>query len=159
MNMATTASAKHPVSYLPITIGLITLLVLLAAMFYLRRSGNAGNDSGEASAESKAYVKNLELGDVGLKATENFMQQQVVEIVGKISNKGARPLRSVDVYCLFYSPEGAQIHRERVPIVQRKGKPLAPGETRDFRLPFDSLPANWNQAMPKLVIAQIQFAQ
>jgi hypothetical protein len=159
MNMATTASAKHPVSYLPITIGLITLLVLLAAMFYLRRSGNAGSDSGQASAESKAYVKNLELGDVGLKATENFMQQQVVEIVGKISNKGSRPLRSVDVYCLFYSPEGAQIHRERVPIVQRKGKPLAPGETRDFRLPFDSLPANWNQAMPKLVIAQIQFAQ
>ena len=157
--MATTASAKRPALYLPIAIGSITLLVLIAAMVYLRQSGNGSNDSGQASAESKAYVKNLELSDVGLKATENFMQQQVVEIVGKISNKGPRPLHLVDVYCLFYSPEGAEIHRERVPIVQRKAKSLAPGETRDFRLPFDSLPANWNQAMPKLVIAQIQFAQ
>lgn len=157
--MATTASDKRQVSYLPIAIGGITLLVLIAAMLYLRRSGNTQEDSGQASAESKAYVKNLELSDVGMKATENFMQQQVVEIIGKISNRGNRPLESVDVYCLFYSPDNSEIHRERVPIVRAKGKALAPGETRDFRLPFDALPPNWNQAMPKLVIAEIKFAQ
>jgi hypothetical protein len=157
--MATTASAKRSASYLPIVIGLITLLALAAALFYLRQSGNAAEEAAQASAESKAYVKNLELSDVGMKATENFMQQQVVEIIGKLSNRGGRPLQRVDVYCLFYSPEGAEIHRERVPIVQSKAKALGPGESRDFRLPFDSLPANWNQTMPKLVIAQIKFAQ
>jgi hypothetical protein len=51
------------------------------------------------------------------------------------------------------------IHRERVPIVRATGKPLVPGETRDFRLPFDSLPDEWNQAVPQLVVAQIKFAQ
>jgi hypothetical protein len=34
---------------------------------------------------------------------------------------------------------------------------LAPGETKQFRLPFDDIPENWNQVMPQLVIAQIQF--
>jgi hypothetical protein len=34
---------------------------------------------------------------------------------------------------------------------------LHPGETQSFRLAFDNLPAEWNQAMPSLFISQIQF--
>jgi hypothetical protein len=34
---------------------------------------------------------------------------------------------------------------------------LAPGQTKSFRLPFDTIPESWNQVMPGLVIAQIQF--
>jgi hypothetical protein len=34
---------------------------------------------------------------------------------------------------------------------------LMPGETKEFRLPFDTLPESWNQALPDLVIAQIVF--
>lgn len=93
-----------------------------------------------------------------MKASENFMHQQVVEIEGKIANNGARPLRSVDVYCLFYGLDGRELHRERMSIVRSSTAPLKPGETRAFRLPFDSLPDGWNQAMPKMVIAQIVFA-
>ncbi len=94
-----------------------------------------------------------------MKATENFMKQQLVEMQGKIANEGARSLQSVDVYCLFYGVDGHELHRERVPIVQAKALPLKPGEVRPFRLPFDSLPDGWNQALPKMVIAQITFAQ
>jgi hypothetical protein len=112
----------------------------------------------QASADAKAYVKNLELADVNMQAAENFMKQQVVEVVGKISNRGPRALDSVYVYCLFYGVNGQLLHRERVPIVRSKGKKLAPNETRAFRLPFDALPAGWNQDMPKLVVAQITFA-
>ena len=35
---------------------------------------------------------------------------------------------------------------------------LKPGETKSFRLPFDDLPASWNQAMPQLVIAGVKFS-
>ena len=61
-----------------------------------------------------------------MKAAENFMKQQVVEIDGKISNNGNRRIRSVDVYCMFYSVDGKEVHRERVPIVHSQGNPLAP---------------------------------
>jgi hypothetical protein len=93
-----------------------------------------------------------------MKATLNFMQQQVVEVQGKITNKGPRSVKSIDVYCLFYGVDGREVHRERVPIVQSRTSPLKPGETRTFRLPFDALPDTWNQAMPRIVIAQITFA-
>ena len=35
---------------------------------------------------------------------------------------------------------------------------LKPGATKSFRMPFDTLPDGWNQAIPKMVIAQITFA-
>jgi hypothetical protein len=156
--MASSSPDKLKVSYVPIAIGAATLVLLIGTYVYLSRSQGTGQEE-QASAEAKAYVKNLELSDVRMQATENFMQQQVVEVDGKITNKGDRPLDSVDVYCLFYGVDGQMIHRERVPIVRAKGKPVGPGETRAFRLPFDTLPANWNQTMPHLVVARIEFAR
>jgi hypothetical protein len=157
--MASPSPDKLKVSYVPIAIGAITLVLLIAAYFYLSRPHDEAEPEATASAEAKAYVKNLALSDVKMEAAENFMQQRVVEVAGKISNSGNRPLDNVDVYCLFYGADGRLVHRERVPIVRAKGKPLNPGEVRDFRLPFDSLPSNWNQAMPNLVVAQIAFGK
>ena len=152
------ASEKKKASYVPIIIGAIALVVLIAAYFYLR-SGPPQPDNSPASSEAKAYVGNLDLSDVTMKAAENFMQQRVVEVEGKITNKGDRTLDSVDVYCIFYGMDNREVHREKVPIVRATSKPFLPQQTRDFRLPFDTLPADWNQAMPRLVVAQIKFRQ
>lgn len=157
--MPSPGPGKLKVSYIPIGIGAVVLLLLIAAAVYLSHSQKEAQPEAEASAEAKAYVKNLDLSDVRMQAAENFMQQRVVEVDGNISNKGNRALNQVDVYCLFYSPSGQLVHRERVSIVRAKGKPLYPGETRPFRLPFDALPQNWNQAMPNLVVAGIEFSR
>jgi len=157
--MASPASEKHKVSYIPIIIGAVTLVLLIGGYLYLNTERSTDETEEQASAEAKAYLSNLQLSDVKMQAAENFMQQQVVEVDGKITNKGPRALKLIDVYCLFYSVDGHMIHRERVPVVRATGKPLAPNETRNFRLPFDALPDNWNQAMPHLVVAQITFAQ
>jgi len=107
------------------------------------------------SPDAKAYVRNLQLSEVSMKATESYVGQMVTEIEGKITNGGARPIGQADVFCIFYNSYGEVILRERVPIV--KG-PLKPGETRGFRLPFDDIPGSWNNQMPQLVIARIEFA-
>jgi hypothetical protein len=109
--------------------------------------------------EAKAYTRNLKLSEVEMKATENLMKVTVVEILGKITNAGDRTLNLVAITCIFYDINGVETWRERVPIVRdRGGAGLKPGETRGFRLPFDELPATWNQAMPQMVIAGIEFA-
>jgi hypothetical protein len=94
-----------------------------------------------------------------MQASENFMKQRLVEVQGKLSNDGPRALQAVDIYCLFYGIDGREIYRERVPILPAKSRPLQPQETRDFRLPFDTLPDTWNQAVPRMVIARITFSQ
>ena len=136
----------------------VVLLALIAAVVYLARTPPTTTGmQGPASAEAKAYLPHLQLSDVSMKAAENFMKQRVVEIDGKISNNGPRPLESVSVYCLFSGINGREVYRERVPVVPAKGTPLKPGETRSFRLPFDNLPDTWNQALPRMAIAQITF--
>ena len=104
--------------------------------------------------DAKAYVRNLQLSDVTMKATESYVKQMVTEIEGKITNAGARPVKEVDVYCIFYNVYGEVVLRQRVPIVKSLVKP---GESRSFRLPFDDIPASWNNQMPQLVIAGLQF--
>lgn len=156
MAPATAQQRKIPVA--PLVIGAVILVALIAALIYLNRPVPKVVER-PASTEAKAYLPNLALSDVSMKAAENFMKQQVVEIDGSIQNKGKRALGSVEVYCLFSGADGREVYRERVPIVPPKGSPLEPGETRHFRLPFDTLPDTWNQAMPRMVIAQITFAQ
>jgi hypothetical protein len=138
--------------------GVLIVIAVVLVLFYLRKPSPEKAQNGPASAEARAYVSNLVLSDVSMKAAENFMKQQVVDIEGRITNNGPRPVESVDVYCLFRGVDGREIYRERVPIVPPKAVPVKPKETRPFRLAFDELPDGWNQGMPTLVIAQISFA-
>jgi hypothetical protein len=112
------------------------------------------NSPSPLTPEAKAYVRNLGLSEVSMKATESYVNQMVTEIEGKISNSGGRTVKLAEVYCIFYNSYGEMVLRERVPIVKSV---LKPGESRDFRLPFDTIPASWNNQMPQLVIARIEF--
>jgi hypothetical protein len=107
--------------------------------------------------EAKAYVQYLKLGDVTMKATDAYLRQTLVEILGKITNFGDKNLSSVEVNCVFYDSYGQVVLRDRVAIVRRDRGGLGRGETKDFRLAFDTIPESWNQAMPQLVIAGIVF--
>jgi len=107
--------------------------------------------------EARAYLPSLALGNVHMQASENMVNQRVVEILGEITNKGDRAVKLAEVTCVFRDFGGNEIKRERVPIVGGGNGSIAPGQTKPFRLPFDDLANTWNQAMPTLVIAQIQF--
>ena len=138
-------------------IGIVTLAIALAlagGLLWFVNRPHAAAAAAPLSADAKAYVRNLQLSDVSMKATESYVGQTVTEIEGKIANAGARTVEHADVYCIFYNAYGEVILRERVPIVVTG---LKPGETRTFRLPFDDLPGGWNNQMPQLVIARIEF--
>jgi hypothetical protein len=109
--------------------------------------------------EAKQYLNNLALSNVHMQAAESMVNQRVIEILGDIANKGDRTVRLAEVTCVFRDYGGSEIKRERVPIVGSTTGPLIAGASKPFRLAFDDVPEEWNQAMPALVIAQIQFDQ
>jgi len=106
------------------------------------------------TAEAKAYVRNLALSGVEMKATESYAKQVLTEIEGNITNNGNRTVARVEVNCIFYDAYGQMVRREREAIVRTS---LAPGQTHRFRLAFDDIPESWNNRMPQLVIAQVLF--
>ena len=113
--------------------------------------------------EAKQYLNSLALSNVRMQASESMVNQRVVEILGDIGNNGKRAVKLAEVTCVFRDYSNNEILRERVPIVGGAAATgvgsgsLKPGQTQQFRLPFDDVPNTWNQAMPTLVIAQIQF--
>jgi hypothetical protein len=107
--------------------------------------------------EAKAYVKHLALADIGMTSAEAFNGAKLIEIKGTIGNQGPRALRQVEITCIFYDPYGQVVGRERQPIVRASTGGLKPGETKPFRLAFDNLAESWNQALPQVVIASIDF--
>jgi hypothetical protein len=49
--------------------------------------------------------------------------------------------------------------RTREPYIDTqsvRADPLKPGDERDFRLIFESIPANWNSQMPEVRIIQVE---
>jgi hypothetical protein len=135
-------------------VAVLLFLSGVGAWFVLRNHSSAGSST-TLAPEAKAYVRNLKLSEVSMKATESYVGQTVTEIEGKITNSGDRIVKHADVYCIFYNAYGEVVIRERVSIAS---SPLKPGETRAFRLPFDDIPEGWNNQMPQLVIARIEFA-
>ncbi len=134
---------------------LALLLVAGGALgWFVSRQRPLANALPPLSADAKAYVRSLQLSEVTMKATESYVKQTVTEVQGKITNAGARSVKQAELYCVFYNSYGEVILREKVPIISTT---LKPGEMRSFRLPFDDIPASWNNQMPQLVIARIEF--
>ena len=127
----------------------VTMLIFAAAC------SSQAQKKAQLTPDAKEYVRNLQLSEISMKATESYARQTVTEIEGKITNAGDRTIRSAEVICIFYDRYGQMTKRERVPIIKTT---LRPGESRSFRLPFDDLPDSWNNQMPQLVIASIEFS-
>lgn len=137
---------------------MIALVLAGAGVFaYLELAPHKPAAEAPLTPEARAYIRNLKLSDVGMKASKNYFSQMVVEIAGNITNAGDRSLDTVEIYCVFYNYSGQVSLRQRVAIVSSKMGGLKPGETKSFRLPFDNTPESWNQMMPQLVIAAVKF--
>jgi hypothetical protein len=147
----------RPLISTPVLIVAVVMLLASAGLWFFMRNSMPAAQGPVLTPEAKAYVRSLNLADVGMSATLNAVSQQVVEITGKITNNGEKYLKSVSVNCVFYDAYGQIVLRERVEIVRSRAGGLKPGETKPFRLPFDTLPESWNQGPPQLVIAEIVF--
>ncbi len=148
---------KTSIPPVAVVIGLVLVLGLAGFLYLDHTAKKEPPPPPPLTAEARAYAKYLQLANVNMKAHESYLKQSVVEITGDISNAGDRTLKLVEITCVFYDAYGQVALRERVPIVSTKLGLVPPGQTRPFRLPFDNVPEAWNQAMPQLVIAGIQF--
>lgn len=157
-NTATPEKEKQRISIPPAAIVIVLALAAGAGGFlYLNRASEHPPTAVEPlTGDARAYIHNgfLPIQDVDMQAHESYLKQQVVEITGKIQNAGNRVVSNAQIYCVFVDSYNQVVLRERVAIVKQK---LVPGDTQSFRLPFDNIPGSWNQAMPTIVIASIDF--
>lgn len=145
-------------SKLPLAVGAGIVALTLAFVAYLQFAPRPEAEEIALTPEAEQYAQKLNLANIEMKASLNYFSQKVVELDGTIENTGDRPVDLVEIYCLFRDYSGFEVMRSRVAIVDHRMGGLQPGETKEFRLPFDEVPENWNQARPEIFIAGIEFA-
>lgn len=141
----------------PMIVVLAALLAAAGAAAWFMYASKPAPPQHVLTSEAKAYLAQLQLKDVKMEASESYVQSRLVEITGKITNNGPRNIRLIEVTCMFRDVQGQIIQREPVTVAGGRRGPLEAGATKPFRLAFDTLSPEWNQAMPDLVIAEIRF--
>ena len=119
-------------------------------------------------AEPPAYAGNLKFSDLKVSAAQNFVGATVSYLDGALTNTGDKTVIHAVVQVTFKDDMGQVVQREEMPVhVLRTGgpydeavdlsmSPLAPGQTRPFRLTLESISAQWNHAYPDLKLTDVR---
>lgn len=149
---------EKPSGVVPLILLALVLTGATGGFLYYQQASNKIEEQAVLTDEGRAYLQFLQLSDdTGMAAREDALGQTLLEITGSVTNNGEQTLEMVEVNVVFLEINGVEIDRQRSQIVNRRTGPLEPGETQDFRLPFDNISEDWNQAFPKLFISQIHF--
>lgn len=139
----------------------VAMLAFTAMVVFFWHSHGAAELAAGASTipteEQQAYFRQLEFTDVHMSAAENFLGTSVTYLDARVTNKGTRNVQRLDVDLTFVDTLNQVVLRERVHPVTRRAPPLKPGEGRAFRVTFEHMPVEWNQAAPTMTPVYLQF--
>ena len=153
----------HGVSTLIIILIVAIILAGVLAVVVLRQhravstSAVAGAAPPILSVEQKDYLASLAFSDLRMSAAVNFLGDTVTYLDGSVTNKGAKLIRRLDVELNFVDTLNQVVLRETAHALADRATPLQPGETRAFRVTFEHMPADWNQAPPKAKAVYVEF--
>ena len=144
--------------------GLAVLAVILGLVVATRHKPQAPPNTIQPLA---AYASELPLSQLAMSESTSLSGGKSTFIDGHIQNAGPQTVSGVTVQVIFRNDEAMppqvetlplSVIRVRQPYVDIQpisAAPLNPGDERDFRLIFESIPGNWNTQMPEIHIISV----
>jgi hypothetical protein len=144
--------------------GLAVLVVVVVLVLMGRNKAVAPNTVQPLAV----YAASLPLSQLAMSESTSLSGGKSTFIDGHIQNTGGQTVSAVTVQVLFRNEEAMppqietlplSLIRTREPYIDTQSvsaAPLKPGDGRDFRLIFESIPANWNMQMPEIRIIQVE---
>ncbi len=143
---------------MPLAIGAVIIVVVVAAILIFGRPPKQS-----AGPAIDPYAENLRVSDLKLSAATNFVGVSVSYLDGKVTNVGGKTVAGATVEAIFRNSMGQVVQRETLPLMlyhtglagfpdvaPLSAAPLTPNQTRDFRLTFEHISADWDQGYPEL---------
>jgi len=140
----------------------VAAVILLAIVFAFLLRGQPKNASG-----SPPYASSLKLSDIKMSAAENFVGATVTYVDGTVTNTGDKTVTHVQVEVNFKDAMGQLAQREQIPLQVLKTSgpypeavdfslsPLGPGQSKPFRLTFETISTQWNRQYPEIHIVDV----
>ncbi len=143
-------------------------LAVLVVVFVLVLAGRHKAAAPSTIQPLAAYAASLPLSQLAMSESTSLSGGKSTFIDGHIKNTGSQTVSGVTVQAIFRNDEAMppqidtlplSLIRTREPYIDTqsvRADPLKPGDERDFRLIFESIPANWNTQMPEVRIIQVE---
>jgi hypothetical protein len=143
----------------------LAVLVVIGVLVMMGRHKTAAPTTLQPLA---AYAGNLPLSQLAMSESTSLSGGKSTFVDGHVQNTGAQTVTGITVQVVFRNEEAMPPQIETLPMalirtrepyvdIQPVGAaPLKPGDERDFRLIFESIPTNWNGQMPEIRIISVE---
>ena len=144
-----------------IGIGIAVVVAIVVILLLISRTEQ------KAPTGRPSYAANIKFSDLKMSAAENFVGATVNYLDGTVSNAGNQMVTHVMVEVTFKDSMAQLAQRETVPlrVLQASGpypdaldlsvSPLAPGQSKPFRLTFEGISSQWNHEYPELKVVDV----
>jgi hypothetical protein len=147
----------------PMLIGVVLVVLVLGTILLLSRGAEKN------ASVPHPYAAKVAISDLKMSTAENFVGAKVTYIDGTVTNNGDKTVIQAMVHVVFKNSLGEISQTEDVPLrvlqtggpyldtVDLNASPLAPGQSKPFRLTFEHVTADWNQAYPQLQVTDVKL--
>jgi len=154
-----TQEPDHSRRFIVVAIAVVVGLVLAAALLL--------REPVKTAPKIPPYAAKLQISDIKMSQAQNFVGASVTYVDGNVANSGDRIVSRAVVRVTFQDLYGqvAQIEDLPIKLLQTNGpypdavdlaiSPLAPRDGKPFRLIFEHVSEQWNQAAPELKIIDV----
>jgi hypothetical protein len=146
--------------WIALVVGVAVLVGLVAIAG--RKKPAAAATAGPVLQPADAYAANLPLTEFVMSEADNLSGGKMIYLDGHLQNTGSQTVMGATVQVVFQNDEGLAPQIDSVPVTLIRMKspyvdsvpintnPIKPGDERDFRLTFETVPDNWNTQMPEV---------
>jgi hypothetical protein len=157
----TLGADERDTNWRAIGIGVAIVVAIIGILLLVSRTQQ------KASSGPPAYAANIKISDLKMSAAENFVGATVSYIDGTVTNTGSQTVTHVMAEVTFRDSMAQLAQRESVPlrVLQTSGpypdavdlsvSPLAPGQSKPFRLTFEGISAQWNHEYPGIRVTDV----
>jgi hypothetical protein len=137
-------------------VGAVAMIVLIGVVYFASRyapvTATAPEQALPMGASEQAYAPQIQFVDMKVARATNFLNQEATFVFGTTANNGPRAIRQIEVTFEFHDVFQQVVLRDKQRLFSPTAAPLAPNQTRDFQLTYDTMPAQWNQAPPTVKV-------
>lgn len=165
----TPGAPREPRAILPWVIAGVVVLTVVGILLVTGRRPAPSNPGGAGLAPADPYAKHLTLSNIKMSESGTLLGAKQTYIDGKIANNGDKTVTGVTVQVAFYDATGQIAQKTTMPMVLIRTRepsvdtipvaaaPIAPGETKEFRLIFDHVTDSWNQQYPEIRVIGVDM--
>ena len=145
----------------PVLVGVVIVVVVIGLIALLSRGPSKG------PIKPHPYAASLKLSDLKMSQAQNFVGASVTYVDGTVTNTGDKTVTHAVVHVVFKNSMDQIAQLEDLPlrVLQTNGpypdavdlnvSPLSPGQSKPFRLTFEHVTADWNQAYPEVQVTDV----